>query len=166
MRSFLTYIVPSFFIAFSCAAGETVPEKRAAEVGIKQCSKSVEMMSTYYLKDATHGADTVWHNKMADKHMYASFVSRSYSDGDTHVNMQFSPSSGGGCDASFTETMVMEKACALVREETFKQWKYRGSLNEKTLILGNADETVDVYMTPAGSRSQLCLITKREVAFQ
>jgi len=43
--------------------------------------------------------------------------------------------------------------------------EYRASLNNKTLVLQNDGGSVDVYLTPTGKKSDLCLVTKREVVY-
>lgn len=152
-------------IAGAAVAGETIPQKKAEELGVKKCLATVRLVSDFYLEQASHGADATWNKNNTDGRILSFFVSRGYSDGDSQVNMQFAPNSSGGCDAVFTETYVVESTCTIVREDTFKQWKYRSSLNNKTLILQNNNGSVDVYLTPSGKRSDLCLITKREVVY-
>lgn len=153
------------FTACVSIAGETVPEQEAKRLGAKKCLKTVGLVADFYLEQASHGADTTWNKNNTDNRMLSFFVSRGYSDGDSQVNIQFAPNAAGGCDAVFTETYVIESTCTIVREDTFKAWKYRGNLNNKTLILQNSNSSVDVYLTPSGKKSDLCLVTKREVIY-
>lgn len=147
----------------TASAADTLPYKKAQEIGVKKCLAKVGEISDFILKEAGHGADTIW-NKNVDGRLFSFFVSRGYADGDSQVSMHFAPN-GAACDAVYTETMLWETSCALVREEVFKAWKFRGSLNGKTMILQNDSGSVDVYLTPGGKASNLCMSTKREVVY-
>lgn len=150
--------------ATAAGAGDTLPKEKAVEIGAKSCLSKVEQVADYLLEDAPHGSDTTWNNKNVDGRLLSFFVSRGYSDGDSQVNMQFAPTASG-CDAVYTETFVVESQCTIVREDTFKKWKFRGSLNKKTVILQTEEGSVDIYLTPAGKKGDLCLVTKREVVY-
>lgn len=145
-------------------AGDTVPKRQAERNGIKKCLAKVEQAADFYIKDATHAADTTWHSKHANDRMLSTFVAKSYSDGDSQINMQFAPHAGG-CDTVLTETFVFESACGVVRETNYKGFKFSGEMNGKTLNLTNENETMNVYLTPAGKRNDICLVTKREVIY-
>jgi len=108
------------FVVSAANAGDTGPLQRATEIGAKKCLKTVEKVADYVIENAAHGTDATWNNKNADARLLSFFVSRGYSDGDSQVNMQFAPNSSGGCDAMYTETVVIESQCSIVREDTFK----------------------------------------------
>ena len=166
MRMAINMALAAFaFTASSANAGDTLPRQKAEELGIKKCLAKIEKVADYAIEKASHGSDTTWNNKNVDGRLTSFFVSRGYSDGDSQINMQFAPTLSGGCDAVYTETMVFEGQCSIVREDTFKKWKYRGSLNSKTLILQNENGNVDLYLTPAGKKSDLCIATQREVVY-
>lgn len=145
-------------------AGDTVPKRQAERSGIKKCLAKVEQAADFYIKDATHAAETNWNSKAPNDRLLSTFVAKSYSDGDSQINMQFAPHAGG-CDTVLTETFVFESACGVVRETTYKGFKFSGEMNGKTLNLTNENETMNVYLTPAGKRNDICLVTKREVIY-
>lgn len=149
----------------SAQAEETLPVRKADELALKKCRERIKTVADFLIESAPHGIDTTWNNKNTNGRLVSFFVSRGYSDGDSQINMQFAPNSAGGCDAVYTETFVIESPCSLVREDTLKKWKYRGSLNNATLILQNESGSVDFYLTPTGKKANLCLVTKREVLY-
>lgn len=166
MRMTINVAVTAFvFAAGSASAGDTLPRQKAEELGVKKCFAKIEKIADYAIEKASHGSDATWNSKDVDGRLVSFFVSRGYSDGDSQINMQFAPTLSGGCDVVYTETMVFESQCSIVREDTFKKWKYRSSLNNKTLILQSESGNVDVYLTPTGKKSDICIVTRREVGY-
>jgi len=166
MKKIFVFVLATFaiFHASNVNAADLMPVQDAKKYGVQQCISKVRTVSNFLLKGADgYGDDTNWNKKDANRRLLSFFISRGYSDGDSQINMNFAPNNKGGCDAVYTETFVSESRCSLVRETTFKTWKYRGSLNGKTLVLNKG--FAYVYLTPAGKASNLCLMTKREVVY-
>lgn len=161
---FCTFFGSALFFLFSGVHANT-PQQKAAEVGVKKCIPVIEKISSYVIRNSAHSFDYIRNEKNVDQRMLSFFVSRSYSDGESQVSMHFAPNLLGGCDGIYTETFVVEGQCGVVREDFFKKFNYRSSLNKKTIVLENDNRNIDVFLTPAGIKSDLCLITRREIVY-
>ncbi len=157
-------ITLSAVLAFN-AHGETIIETQATNNGVKKCAMSLKKVGDFILADKAHSTHSTWHNKNSDNRMYASLTSKYYSDGDSHVSVIAAPTSSGECDSTYIETFAFGKSCMLTREEIYKDWKYLGTMNKKTLMLENEGGSVNVYLTDQGNNDDICLVTKREVLY-
>lgn len=156
----------AFLLATSGAhAGNTVLPREAKEIGVKQCLNAVKEYSGRVMESASHEADIRWKSDNPDMHVLSFFVSKGRFDGDTQINMQFVPNGAGGCDTVITETFVAQKECKTFQEQKFQGWKSKGILNRRTIVLQGENNSVNVYLTPAGIASDLCLVTRREVGY-
>lgn len=156
----------AFLLATACAcAGNTVLPQEAKEIGVKQCLNAVKAHTGRVMESASHEADISWKKDNPDMHVLSFFVSKGRFDGDTQVNMQFAPNRDGGCDTVITETFVAQTKCEVFQEQKFQGWKSKGVLNRRTIVLQGENNSVNVYLTPAGIALNLCMVTRREVAY-
>lgn len=152
-------------LAAPAAGADNIPTSMAKQKKVKKCLPMVEKVSNFLIEQNQHGGDATWNSKASDEHMYSALVAKRYNDGESHIHMAMAPS-GNQCDAVYTETFVMEKSCLAVREEVFKDFRYRGTLSDTTLVLQNASSSVDVYLSNAGTNGRLCLVTRREAIYE
>lgn len=158
------------FIAFwlataSAYAGNTALPREAKEIGVRQCLNAVKEHADRVMESASHQADIRWNADSPDTRLLSFFVSKGRFDGDTQVNMQFAPNGAGGCDTVITETFVAQKSCESFRDQKFQGWIFKGLMNRRTIALQGANNNVNVYLTPAGIASDLCIVTRREVGY-
>lgn len=159
-------IVIALSMALACGANATtIIETQATTNGVKKCAAQLKAVGDYIVADKDHATHSTWNNKNPDNRLYASLTTKSYSDGDSHVSVIATPSASGECDATYIETFAIAKSCLLAREETFKGWKYVGTMNKKTLLLENKTGSVNLYLTPQGTSDNICLVTQREVVY-
>lgn len=153
-----------FLLGAGVQAEETSIVNMADENGIKTCRPQIKSISDFIIKDRKHGTHANWNSKDSDNRMYATLTSKGYSDGDSHVSVIAAKTSSGKCDTIYIETFALPKSCMLTREEIYKDWKYSGTLNGKTLLLQNESGSVDVYLSSQGEN--ICLVSKREMVYQ
>lgn len=153
------------FAAASAQAGNTAFHREAEKLGVKQCLEVVKTVSGRVMESAAHEADITWNREDPDGRVLSLFVSKGRFDGDNQVNMQFIPNGAGGCDTVITETFVVQKTCEKFQEQKTAGMTSRGLLNRRTTILQGDNISVNVYLTPAGIASDLCIVTRREVAY-
>ena len=156
----------SVALTLNVYAGTSTIETLATKNGVKKCSPQLKIVGEYIVDDRPHATHSSWNKNDPDNRLYASLTSKGYSDGDSHVTVIASPTSSGKCDATYIETFALATSCMLAREETYKDWKYVGTLNMKTLMLENESGSVNVYLSAQGANDNICLISKREVVYQ
>ena len=144
---------------------DNVPERQARENGVRACLTLINAMSDFTLEDAAHASSAVWNTNQANRHAFVATAIRKYSDGDTHIDLIAQPNLDGKCDGMWTETYAVEKTCATVRQEWFKDFKFRETLVETTAWLTNQNENVDVFLTEAGNNGRHCLVKRREIIY-
>jgi len=69
-----TFAAAISFQSMAVNAADTLPYKKAQELGVKKCLAKVREMSNFVLKEAGHGSDTTWNNKETDSRLL-SFLS-------------------------------------------------------------------------------------------
>ncbi|MCQ4144801.1 MULTISPECIES: hypothetical protein [Vogesella] len=145
-------------------AGEPSPVDNAVDAKIKTCMAPLKKVASFIVKDGGHASHDIWNDKDADRRPFSSLIAKKYSDGDSHVSMSVGPDKSGRCSAEYNETAYWPKACTVLREEIYGEFKYHASLNESTTILRNDDKSVYVYLTPQ-MQGNGCLSTRREVIY-
>lgn len=156
-------LVSLLLSSFFAQAEETSIVNMATENGVNKCRANLKVAADFILKDKAHATHASWNSKDSDNRLYSTLTTKNYSDGDSHVTVIAAPTISGKCDTTYVETFAMPKSCMLVREETFKSWKYKGTMNKKTLLLANDAGSVNVYLSPQGDN--ICLVSKREVIY-
>lgn len=136
----------------------------AKENGVKTCVPQLKIAADFIIDKKAHATHAYWNSKDVDNRMYSTMTSKGYNDGDSHVTVAVAPTSSGKCDSFYVETFALPKACMVAREETFKGFKYKGTMNGKTLMLENESGGVNLYLTPQGE--SICLVSKREAIYQ
>lgn len=153
-------------LASNVHAGSTVIETQATENGVQKCAVPLAEIGDFIVDDRKHATHSTWNSNNPDNRLYASLTSKGYADGDSHVTVIAAPTSSGKCDTTYIETFALAKSCMLTREETYKDWLYVGTMNDKTLILKNQNNTVNIYLSAQGTSDNICLVTRREVLYQ
>jgi len=136
----------------------------AKENGVKTCVPQLKVAADFIIDKKAHSTHAYWNNKDPNNRMYSTLTSKGYSDGDSHVTVAVAPTSSGKCDTFYVETYALPKPCMMAREETFKGFKYKGTMNKKTLLLEGESGVVNLYLTPQGE--SICLVSKREALYQ
>jgi hypothetical protein len=138
---------------------------QAKKAGVIRCLKSLEQVSNYIIKKNKHSSHSIWAKDNVDLNGFSSFVVKEYTDGDSHVSILVVPTADKDtCFAEYNETSYWPKSCSVLREEVYKDWKYKSSLKESTVILKNDSDKVFIYLSPQNNGSA-CLSTRREVIF-
>ncbi len=164
MKKSLIISTMLFAVSISLHAKETSIVNMADENGIKTCRSQIKSVSDFIIKDKAHGTHAYWNSKDSDNRLYATLTSKGYSDGDSHVSVIAAPTSSGKCDTIYVETFALAKSCMVTREETYKDWKYTGTMNGKTLLLESDAGSVNIYLSPQGEN--ICLVSRREIVYQ
>lgn len=162
----LFLVIPLTILSTSIAAQtqETVPYKVAVNSGITTCLAQIKELTEYVLKNDAHASHDIWNSVDSDRRMFSSFIVKSYSDMDTHINLVIGPDKTGKCYGEYNETAIWPKACAVLREEMFADFEFYGSLTSTSFGLQNASGDLNVYLTPqTGGNS--CLTTRREIIY-
>ena len=150
-------------IAPALSAAETEISKAAKKIGLTTCGDRISGLSVFLLKDSTHGSHSSWNQKAANKHLFYSMTIKVYSDNQSQISTIAAPTSAGGCDMVYVETMVMPGSCASAREKTFKSWKFAAETNG-TVVLGASEVTANIYLTPVLNNTA-CMVAKKEIMF-
>ncbi|UTV30505.1 hypothetical protein [Photobacterium atrarenae] len=152
-------------ISASSLAAENSIVSMAKESGVKRCVTQLESVANFIIEDKSHGTHANWNSNNPDNRIYTTLTSKGYSDGDSHVSVVSTINSEGKCDAYYTETFALPKSCMLVREQTYKELDFQGTLNGKTIVLKNSGGA-NYYLSPQGTSGNICLVTKRETIYQ
>lgn len=162
---FLLGVTILYLSASNVIAGDdTTVYKNAKEAGVTKCLKIIQDVSAFIIKKNKHSSHDYWSKKNVNSTAFSSFVVKDYSDGDSHISIMVVPDANNNCYAEYRETSYWNKSCSVLREEIFKDWKYKTSLKESTVLLANEKDTVHVYLTPQNNGSG-CLSTKREAIY-
>ncbi|AGI23143.1 hypothetical protein ACYCAX_19215 [Pseudomonas sp. MT3] len=146
----------------NCLAATEVT-KAAQNSGIKSCLEQLRGVSDFVIGKSDHGTNSVWNTAQPNKRLFETFSVKKYSDAYSQIIMTASPNSAGKCDLSSNETMVMRGSCMKIRETTFKDWKYIGSILN-TAVIENTNK-VSVFLTPQLDDS-VCLVNRQEVSYE
>ena len=146
------------------AGQETSIVNIAKEYNFNTCLPQLKIASDFIIGNKKHTTHAYWNTDKADQRMYSSLTSKGYSDGDSHVTIAAAQTISGKCDVFYVETYALPKACLVAREDTFQGFKYKGTMNDKTLLLENESGAVNIYLTPQGD--SICLVSKREALYQ
>ncbi|QJR79965.1 hypothetical protein CA267_003800 [Alteromonas pelagimontana] len=153
-----------FGVVANTHAEETSIVDMADKNEIRTCRSQIKSVSDFIIKDKAHSTHASWNSKDSDNRLYATLTSKGYSDGDSHVSVITAPTSSGKCDSTYVETFALPQSCMVTREETYKDWKYIGTMNGKTLLLESDGGAVNIYLSPQGE--SICLVSRREVVYQ
>lgn len=150
--------------AFSTLAhSETVPVKQARQRGIEQCLPVVEKAANFLVEELDHTSLATWNGHEPDKRLFNAQVGVQYSDGNSVAVLNVAPTSSGKCDASYTTVFAMpDKSCAVLRETTFKAWKFH-SESVGMIVLQNESGTLQKILLPSGPG---CVAVTTEVFYQ
>lgn len=146
------------------ADDETSVVNMAKESGVKRCIPNLKHISDFILDGKAHGTHSTWNQNAPDNRMYSSMSSKSYTDGNSHVSVVAAINSEGKCDTYYMETFALPNSCMKSRETTYKEMKYIGTLDDKTIVLENAGGA-NYYLTPQGTQNKMCLVSKRETVY-
>lgn len=132
--------------------------------GVKRCIPTLELVANFMIEGKAHGTHAAWNKNSPDNRMYSSFTSKNYSDGNSHISVIGAVNSEGKCDGYYIETYVIDKACMIARETTFKEMEFVGTLQNTTIVLENAGGA-NYYLTPQAVPN-ICLVSKSETIYQ
>ncbi|EGQ7683844.1 hypothetical protein ACKOZB_004514 [Vibrio parahaemolyticus] len=138
--------------------------KQAAEHGIEKCEALLQAVGSFVFEDSLHSTHANYNVGQPDSRLYATFNTRAYDFGDSHISVVVAPTSLGKCDATYVETLAFAKTCEKLREESFSDWKYAGNMQKNTISLRNDNGLSYVYLSP--QEGGICLVSKREVVYE
>lgn len=141
----------------------TTVDEQAKSAGFTKCLETTKTLAEFLVKQNGHASHDFWNKDFVNDRFFDSLIVKDYSDGDSHISLTIIPR-GKQCDWAYTETYPVEKPCQIVREESFKELKFGGSLNNTSMMLQN-DNGLYFYLTPSES-GNACLVTKRELFYE
>ncbi|EGQ8088943.1 hypothetical protein ACM6U7_004258 [Vibrio vulnificus] len=158
-------MVLSFLLASNAALAEpTALVKQAAVHGIEKCEALLKTVGDFVLDDGPHSTHANYNIEQPDSRLYATFSTKVYTVGDTHVSVVVAPTSLGKCDATYVETFAFAKSCKKLREESFSDWTYVGNMQNNSISLTNDDGSIYAYLS--SQDGDICLVSKREVIYE
>lgn len=141
----------------------TTVGEQAKSAGFANCLETTKTLAEFLVKKNPHASHDFWNKDFVNERFFDSLIIKDYSDGDSHISLTVIPR-GNQCDWSYTETYSSDKPCQIVREESFSEMKYSGSVNKTTMVLNN-EKDLNFYLTPSET-GKACLVTKREIFYQ
>ena len=144
------------------ALADTIPGEQATKNGFNTCQKTVEKIAKYVIDDTNHGAVSTWNNKTPDSRLFNSQIVLKYSDGHSMAVLNVAPIKNGKCDGSYTRVFAMEKSCSVLRETTYKDWKFFGEIGG-LVSLENSSGTVSTVLLPNQTG---CVAIQTEVVYE
>jgi hypothetical protein len=132
--------------------------------GFKACAPAMEkMVRLIHPDDAAYANLGMWSMDKTDSQMATAVTSERLEGGHAVTTFSAVKTAAGSCDVSVTyvETDLAE-ACAHVRENAYKAWKYVGDFNDATIYQDPTTPNSKLVLTPAGSG---CLIVKSIVGY-
>jgi hypothetical protein len=145
----LKKILNSLIILLACgtALADTTPAEQAKKNGFNTCQKTVEKIAKFLIGDTNNGAVSTWNQKNPDGRMFNSQVVLKYSDGHSMAVLNVAPVKNGKCDGSYTRVFVSETSCSVLRETTYKDWKFFGEIGG-LVSLENKNASVSAVLLP------------------
>lgn len=134
-------------LAFGTALADTTPGEQATKNGFNTCQKTVEKIAKFLVDDTNHSAVSTWNSKNPDSRMFNSQVVLKYSDGHSMAVLSVAPVKNGKCDGSYTRIFVSEKSCSVLRETTYKYWKFFDEIGG-LVSLENKSGSVSAVLLP------------------
>lgn len=155
MKKVLCLIV-LWFMVFNVHAENHVV-KKAREVGVKDCLKTIEKISNFIIKDANYGVNSVWNSKHPDKQAFSSMIEVNFGDGTMLASLNVTKTASGECYVEYEKIFTFNKTCLALAKET-ENSVYKGELGKEVAYL--EVEGAAVYLFPAGSG---CIFVKKEI---
>lgn len=149
-------------VTFGSAVADTIPGEQATKNGFTSCQKTVEKIAKFVIDDTKHGAVSSWNNKTPDTRMFNSQIVLKYSDGYSVAVINIAPTKSGKCDGSYTTTFTSAKSCSVLRETTFKGWKFFGEIGG-LVSLENEAGSVSKILLPTETG---CVAISTEVVYE
>jgi len=158
-RLFAAFLI---FSALGTAIADTVPGEQATKNGFNTCQKTVEKLAKFVTGDVKHGAVSSWNKKSSDNRLFNSQVVLQYSDGHGMAILNVAPVKSGACDGSYTRIFTIEKSCPVLRETTYKDWKFFGEIGG-LVSLENSNGSVSAVLLPSQTG---CVAIQTEVVYE
>ncbi len=133
-------------IAISAGADNAVTSK-AAELGVLQCQRIVQVTSGHLLEGADHQARSSWNETAPDARLFASTAVSRYAEGPV-LSTLFAAPNAQGCDGGYVRVLYLPVACETARQEQFADWATAGELGGLALLRSHAG--VELLLMPAG----------------
>jgi len=123
-----------------CLVNQTVSAgpitETAKEWGVNRCIAEIEAIDNYLNKKA--GSNGAWSSAAKDnasERVYSSLNIKKYNDGTWgYATMSVVPGKKGHCDGSLMQLVTFpNKSCNMIRETTYKEYKFKSELAGKAL---------------------------------
>lgn len=142
-----------FLIALGVAEasyGQTTAGDQAQKNGVLACQQTVESIANFVVKDNPHASIATWSKTNPDSRMFGAQISVRYSDGNSVAVLSAAPTRAGTCDGYYTTIFTDEKSCSVMRETTFKDWKFYGE-TAGLIVLENESGGLSKILLPSGT---------------
>lgn len=149
-------------LSFGVALADTIPGEHATKNGFITCQKTVEKIANFLISDTNNGALSTWNSKTPDSRIFNSQVALKYSDGHSVAILNVAPVKNGKCDGSYTKIFANEKSCSVLRETTYKDWKFYEEIGG-LITLQNKSGAVSVVLLPSQTG---CVSIHTEVVYE
>lgn len=98
--------------------------------------------------------------QISDKELFSAIAVTEYRDRASHVTFHGVENTLGHCQATVTESYVLQTNCADARHEAFSKWTFQGKLNEQTMVL-SANRIAGKQAFLTDQKPAICLVTTR-----
>ena len=130
--------------------GQTTPGDQAQKNGVRACQQTVENIAKFVVKENPHGSIATWNKTNPDSRMFGAQISVKYTDGNSVAVLSAAPTRAGTCDGYYTTIFTDEKSCSVMRETTFRDWKFYGE-SAGLIVLENESGSLSKILLPSGT---------------
>ena len=158
---YLKLMVALFVTSNALAVEETDYARILRGNDFKYCASAVNKASNWLVgQDA--GTIGLWKPRDADNHVGVLIASKRFSDTSSLMHLSAMRTAAGGCDLSFSLVYTFNKACSVLRDTTFKEWKFFGDVKGIPVYDDPTTSNVQVVLQPFGIG---CVVSKMGVLF-
>ncbi|ELP5728713.1 hypothetical protein QTV44_001962 [Vibrio vulnificus] len=98
--------------------------------------------------------------QISENELFGAFAVTDYRDRASHVTFHGVENTLGRCQATVTESYVLQTNCADARHEAFSKWDFQGKLSQETMVL-SAKRISGKQAFLTDQKPAICLVTTR-----
>lgn len=148
--------------ADAAAPARSPAVQQAYDAGFHDCAGAFDQLVKFVHEDDVYGYYDQWSTKAPNDSLASTLTIKQYSDGRAISSISAVKNSTGKCDAILFSTIpFLDKTCASMRENLFKDWKLIKDFDGTSLYEDPTMPNSTVALTPLGPAA--CLIVKKLV---
>jgi hypothetical protein len=159
----VAFLATSFAVVQASNAQESQTPRLVealAKTGFKKCSPEVgKVVRWIHEDDSKYAFVSTWNEKEPNQRSAFAATTERYADGEMVTTFSASPDISGKCSVSATQVFTSAKNCPVLREETFKTWKFLLDMGATSAYERENEKESTVFLTPM--RNGGCMVVKQ-----